>query len=71
MPSGNMRKNMASKGWIEITYEELVEKVIADKPILVTTDSLTCYYKPLPEEGKTEVHVGGPILDTDPSVGNV
>jgi hypothetical protein len=66
----NSTKTMETKGWIEITYVELIEKVITEKPILVTTEGFTCYYKPLSDK-TTEVHIGGPILDTKPDVGNV
>jgi hypothetical protein len=67
----NSTKTMESKGWIEISYVELIERVISEKPIIVTTEGFTCYYKPLPEDGHTSVSVGGPILDTKPDVGNV
>jgi hypothetical protein len=56
---------METKGWIEITYTQLIEKVIAKENIVVSCEGMTCFYKPL-DEG-TFVAVGGEILDTNPN----
>jgi hypothetical protein len=53
-----------SKGWIEVSYEQLLDKVVAKEPIVVTCEGMTCYYRPL--DGKTFVAVGGEIVDTKP-----